>query len=463
VFRRKAAAAESPLVEALGEVRSASGDLLLLDFGLLRLWSAERPPLLEDGVAEVEVVEHANAAGDYRIVGRDAASVAGLIDLASVKGCYAFDLPDSTHLVDAVAKVCAGAGLRAEVVRIARMPHLERLHRLLADSPNGAEIPFHGMWGVALRGVPAYGALPVLGRRMDPAGPDAGRWRSVWVECGQATPVDAVEAGYVLVEEARLLFADPQVLGRWRANDPAVGLADVVFWGRDETAVAEQTGASTVDDGGDTPIYGWVDRPLVEAVELLQRLEALRSDGLRFATDLRPHDDHHRILGQARRTDKGSGVIDVAGQPVTGLFTSWGDGAFPVFCDLAADGSLVRVRVELGAPEIVSRTRRFEEMWFGELAKRALVSTRVTREGAAIGWLYREAPNRDDDSGWRILAGDESDEYTDNPSNIVALPLRDVIRHHPDIEPLLTSPAPTAFTRDNFGTFHREDPQPSGR
>lgn len=266
----------------------------------------------------------------------------------------------------------------------------------------------------------------------------------------------------MLVDEARLLFADPQVLGHWRANEPADGLADVVFWGRDETAAAEQTGASTVDDGGDTPIYGWVDRPLVEAVELLQRLEALQADGLRFATDFRPHDDHHRILGQARRTYTGSGVIDVAGQPVTGFFTSWGDGAFPVFCDQAADGSLVRVRVELGAPEIVSRTRRFEEMWFGELAKLALVSTRVTREGAAIGWLYREAPDRDDDSGWRILAGEESDEYTDDPSNVVALPLREVIRHHPDIEPFLTSPFPTAFTRDTSGTFHRDDPQPSG-
>lgn len=443
-------------------MRTGSGDLLLLDFGLLRLWSADRPPVLEEGVAEPEVVEAANAAGDYEIVGPDAAAVAGLVDLAAVKGRFGFDLPQAgaAHLRDAVAAICAREGLRAEVAPVDRMSHLERLGRLLAASPGGAEVPFHGMWGVAVRGLPTGRALPVLGQRMDPAGPDAGRWRSVWVQCGDATAVDAMEAGHVLVDEARLLFADPQALGGWRTNEPVDGLADVVFWGRDEAAIAERSGAQPVDDGGDEPIFGWLDRPLVEAVELVERVEALRADGLRFAVDIRPHDDHHRMLAQARRAPTGSGTIEVAGQAVTGLFTTWGDGAFPVYRDVAADGSLVRVRVELGAPDIVARTRRFEELWSGELSKLALVSTRITREGAPIGWLYREAPDRDDDSGWRILAGDESDESADDPENIVVLPLREVLERHPDIEPLLSTAPPAAFGRNASGTFDREPFEP---
>ena len=38
----------------------------------------------------------------------------------------------------------------------------------------------------------------------------------------------------------------------------------------------------------------------------------------------------------------------------------WGDGASPVFRDSSSDGKLSSVRVELGVPEIVSRTRGFE-------------------------------------------------------------------------------------------------------
>jgi hypothetical protein len=49
---------------------------------------------------------------------------------------------------------------------------------------------------------------------MPPEGPDAGRWHSVWVECDPRPPVTTVEAGYVLVDEARLLFTEPSVLAR---------------------------------------------------------------------------------------------------------------------------------------------------------------------------------------------------------------------------------------------------------
>lgn len=460
MFRRRTGQAghQTP-TEVLGEVGTTSGDLLLLDFGLLRLWSADRPPVLEEGTAEPRVVEAANAAGDHEIVGPDAAAVARMVDLAAVKGRFGFDLPEAgaAFLRDAVAGICTREGLRAEVSPVDRMPHLVRLDRLLAASPGGAEVPFHGMWGVAVRGVPSDRALPVLGQRMDAGGPDAGRWRSVWVHCGGGTAVDAIEAGYVLVDEARLLFADPQVLGGWRTNEPVDGLADVVFWGRDEIAAAERLGAAPIDDGGDKPIFGWLDQPLDEATALVERVEALRADGLRFAVDIRPHDDHHRLLAQARRAPTGSGAIDVAGQTVTGFFTSWGDGAFPVYRDVAADGSLVRVRVELGAPEIVARTRRFEELWSGELSKLALVSTRITREGAPIGWLYREPPDREGDSGWRLLAGDESDEYADDPDHIVVLPLREVLERHPDIERLLSTAPPAAFTRDASGSYHRDE------
>lgn len=83
------------------------------------------------------------------IVGPDADRVAQLLDLAAVKGRYAFDVSsDSTLVQDRVSAVCASEGLRATVRRIDRMPHRERVRRLLDAEPDGAEVPFHGVWAV---------------------------------------------------------------------------------------------------------------------------------------------------------------------------------------------------------------------------------------------------------------------------------------------------------------------------
>ena len=50
--------------------------------------------------------------------------------------------------------------------------------------------------------------------------------------------------------------------------------------------------------------------------------------------------------------------------------------------------------------------------------KRCFVTQRILRDGERVGYLYREAPDRDDDSGWRVMAGDETDDYMDDSKNI---------------------------------------------
>lgn len=42
---------------------------------------------------------------------------------------------------------------------------------------------------------------------------------------------------------------------------------------------------------------------------------------------------------------------------------------------------------------------------------------RITIEGDKIGYMYCESPTQDIDSGWRFFAGDESDEYVNDPNN----------------------------------------------
>lgn len=165
-------------------------------------------------------------------------------------------------------------------------------------------------------------------------------------------PTRTEDIGYVFVDEARLAFAAPDALTAWRTNDPVDGLADLAFWGRDAPVLVERTGAGVLD--GDT--YGWTDLSAQDALERARDLyRAKESEGLRFALDLRPHDDHHRLLSLARIAPTESASIEIGGDVVCGFFTSWGDGAFPVRRDLAADGTLCRIRVEAGAPEIVER------------------------------------------------------------------------------------------------------------
>ena len=52
--------------------------------------------------------------------------------------------------------------------------------------------------------------------------------------------------------------------------------------------------------------------------------------------------------------------------------------------------------------------------WKG--ADGCIATNRITVEGRKVGYCYREEPDGGWDSGWRFTAGDESDEYMDDPT-----------------------------------------------
>jgi hypothetical protein len=140
------------------------------------------------------------------------------------------------------------------------------------------------------------------------------------------------------------------------------------------------------------------------------------------------------------------------------FMSTWGDGAYPVEADLNASGQVLRVRIELGCDETVQRRRAVEERWFGEFAKRAIVSARVTRDGEPVRYLYRETPDHAEDSGWRVFAGDESDEYANTAGNASVLPLRDLLARDKELESILRTPAPCTFERkDAAAPFEKID------
>ena len=91
--------------------------------------------------------------------------------------------------------------------------------------------------------------------------------------------------------------------------------------------------------------------------------------------------------------------------------------------------------------------------WDG--ANGCIATNRITVEGCNVGFCYREKSNGDWDSGWRFTAGDESDEYMDDPNNSGIYGLNTICNDDPDIIPLLQTPAPCAFERDENGVFQQ--------
>ena len=87
----------------------------------------------------------------------------------------------------------------------------------------------------------------------------------------------------------------------------------------------------------------------------------------------------------------------------------------------------------------------------------ACISTdRIMVDGKKIGYMYREYPDFDGDSGWRFTAGDEDVEYMENPDNSGLYSLNTVANKDIEIIMFLDFPIGTAFYRDETGNFVKD-------
>jgi len=82
-----------------------------------------------------------------------------------------------------------------------------------------------------------------------------------------------------------------------------------------------------------------------------------------------------------------------------------------------------------------------------------IASDRITVDGCRVGFMYREPSTDDVDSGWRILAGDESQQYMDDPDHLSIYDLNTIANYDASIVPLLDAPVGAAFERSESGVF----------
>jgi hypothetical protein len=74
-------------------------------------------------------------------------------------------------------------------------------------------------------------------------------------------------------------------------------------------------------------------------------------------------------------------------------------------------------------------------------------SDRITVDGAPVGYMYREQPETDVDSGWRFFAGDESQEYAHTPDNFAIYEVNTICNYDPAIIPFLNATIGSEFGR----------------
>ena len=65
-----------------------------------------------------------------------------------------------------------------------------------------------------------------------------------------------------------------------------------------------------------------------------------------------------------------------------------------------------------------------------------------------IGYVYREKPGNEEDSGWRVFSGEETQEYANDAENFAMYNASTVVEAHPEIAALLNRAFPVAFERD---------------
>lgn len=82
-----------------------------------------------------------------------------------------------------------------------------------------------------------------------------------------------------------------------------------------------------------------------------------------------------------------------------------------------------------------------------------LASNRITVDGAPVGYCYRENSDNEYDSGWRFLAGDESDGYTENPDNFAIFDVNTIVNYSPSLTKVITAAVGSAFLLSTDGTF----------
>ena len=76
-----------------------------------------------------------------------------------------------------------------------------------------------------------------------------------------------------------------------------------------------------------------------------------------------------------------------------------------------------------------------------------IASDKITVDGLKVGYMYRENPSNDLDTGWRLFEGSEDEEYTNNPNNFQIYELNTICNYDESIIPYLNSEIGSSYEK----------------
>lgn len=87
------------------------------------------------------------------------------------------------------------------------------------------------------------------------------------------------------------------------------------------------------------------------------------------------------------------------------------------------------------------------------LNQTAYLSKKILEEGWKVGYMHRDDPINENDSGWSFMAGNEDDEYCDDYKNIALVSVHEVYQLDPDIWNYIDNPVGTELIRISSNEF----------
>jgi hypothetical protein len=77
-----------------------------------------------------------------------------------------------------------------------------------------------------------------------------------------------------------------------------------------------------------------------------------------------------------------------------------------------------------------------------------IASDHITVNGRKVGYMYRDSPDNEIDSGWRFMSGKESQVFMDNSKNLAIYDVNTIANYDPEIIPFLSGPIGVAYERN---------------
>ncbi len=124
------------------------------------------------------------------------------------------------------------------------------------------------------------------------------------------------------------------------------------------------------------------------------------------------------------------------------------------------DASIEKINTDIKITDEKISEFKNNENYYNDLKKRkeifnlmAYVSKKIIEEGWKVGYMCREEPLNDNDSGWCFMVGNEDDKYMSDYKNIALLSIYELSKIDTDILNYINSPVGTKLIRISSNEF----------